>query len=95
MEAQVRSLQAARSTPQGAIRHVFGPYAEQALAVAWCESRFDVNARNGQYLGLMQMGEYARGRYGHGPTALEQARAAYAYFVDAGYSWGPWSCKPW
>lgn len=95
LEAQVRSLQSARSTPQGAIRHVFGRYAEQALAVAWCESRYDVWAGNGQYLGLFQMGDYARSTYGHGDTALEQARAAYAYFAASGYDWSPWACRPW
>lgn len=95
LEAQVRSLQAARSTPQGAIRAVFGRYAEQALAVAWCESRYDVWAGNGQYLGLFQMGDYARSTYGHGDTALEQARAAYRYFAASGYDWSPWACRPW
>lgn len=82
--------------PTRAIAWVFGPYAAQALAVSSCETggTFDVNATNGQYLGLFQMGEYARARYGHGPTALEQAIAARAYFVESGRTWGPWSCKP-
>lgn len=95
LEAQVRSLQAARRTPQGAIRYVFGPYAEEALQVAWCESRYDVNAQNGQYLGLFQAGSYMRSRYGHGTDALTQARAAYAYFAASGYDWSPWACRPW
>lgn len=95
LEAQVRSLQGARRTPQGAIRHVFGRYAEQALAVAWCESRYSVTASNGQYLGLFQMGDFARSRYGHGPDSLTQARAAFAYFAASGYDWSPWACRPW
>lgn len=81
-------------TPQGAIRHVFGAYAYQAIAVAWCESRFSVNARNGQYLGLFQMGSSERARYGHSSSALGQARAAYRYFVASGRDWSPWACKP-
>lgn len=80
--------------PEAAIRRVFGAYASQALTVAWCESRFDVYARNGQYLGLFQMGDYARGRYGHSWTALGQSRSAFAYFMDAGADWSPWECKP-
>jgi hypothetical protein len=78
----------------GAICSAFGRYCSQALAVARCESGLSVNATNGQYLGLFQMGDYARGRYGHGGDALTQARAAYAYFHDSGDSWGPWECKP-
>lgn len=74
---------------------VFGPYCSQALEVADCESGFYVWASNGQYLGLFQMGDYARGRYGHASHAWGQARAAYRYFVDSGRDWSPWACKPW
>lgn len=81
-------------TPAGAICVVFGDRCEEALSVARCESGLSTRAVNGQYLGLFQMGDYARGRYGHGSTPLEQARSAHAYFVDAGSDWGPWSCKP-
>ena len=77
-----------------AICTTFRGYCSQALRVAWCESRYNVYARNGQYLGLFQMGSYARGRYGHSWSAWGQARAAYRYFRDSGYSWGPWACKP-
>ena len=76
------------------ICQVFGPYCSQALRVARCESGLQTWARNGQYLGLFQMGSYARARYGHGPDAWTQARAAYRYFRDAGYSWSPWTCRP-
>lgn len=82
------------SSPAAAICAVFGAYCSQALAVARCESGLSVYAQNGQYLGLFQMGEYARGRYGHSYSALGQAQAAFAYFRDSGYSWGPWECKP-
>lgn len=82
------------SNPEAAIEHVFGEYAWQAKAVAWCESRMSVWASNGQYLGLFQMGEFARERYGHGFSALAQARAAFRYFVASGRDWSPWTCKP-
>lgn len=76
------------------ICYVFGAYCAQALRVAWCESRFDVWARNGQYLGLFQMGSYARAHYGHGNDAWAQSRAAYRYFVASGRDWSPWTCRP-
>jgi len=76
------------------ICYVFGAYCAQALRVAWCESRFDVWARNGQYLGLFQMGSYARARYGHGNDPWAQSRAAYRYFVASGSDWSPWTCRP-
>lgn len=75
-----------------AICKTFGRYCSQALRVSWCESRWSIYARNGQYLGLFQMGSYARSRYGHGSDAWTQARAAYAYFRDSG--WSPWQCLP-
>jgi hypothetical protein len=79
-------------TTQQIICQVFGPYCSQALRVAYCESRYSIWAQNGQYLGLFQMGNYARARYGHGNNAWVQARAAYRYFRDAG--WSPWECRP-
>jgi hypothetical protein len=86
--------QVARS-PHRAICYVFHGYCGQALQVARCESRLRTTARNGQYLGMFQMGTTARQLYGHGETPLAQARAAYRYFVDSGRDWSPWSCKPW
>ncbi len=81
-------------SPRAAICQVFGPYCSQAIRVADCETggTFSVHARNGQYLGLFQMGDYARSTYGHSWTALGQARAAHRYFLDAG--WSPWQCLP-
>jgi hypothetical protein len=76
---------------------VFGRYCQQALNVASCETggTFSVWARNGQYLGIFQMGSYARARFGHSNTVLGQSRAAYRYFVASGRDWSPWQCKPW
>lgn len=82
------------STPL-VICQVFGDrYCGQALRVSWCESRFDTRARNGQYRGIFQMGSWERRRFGHGPDAYSQARAAYRYFRVTGKDWSPWACKP-
>ena len=82
--------------PHDAIRRVFGAYAAGAIDVARCETggTFSVYARNGQYLGLFQMGSWERATYGHGWTPWEQARAAYRYFVASGRDWSPWQCRP-
>lgn len=88
------ALQSVR-TPQAAICRVFGSFCVEALQVARCESRLRTWARNGEYLGLFQMGSAARALFGHGSTAFEQALAAHRYFVFSGRDWSPWNCKPW
>ncbi len=93
MTARLAALRAA--PPRKAICAVFGPHCGEALQVAHCESRLTTTARNGQYLGLFQMGSSERALFGHGETAYEQARAAHRYFVRSGRDWSPWSCKPW
>lgn len=94
--AHYRRVLSRSLSPQSAIAQVFGPYANEALRVSYCETggTYSTSASNGQYLGLFQMGDYARSRYGHSSTALGQARAAYAYFVDSGRDWSPWECRP-
>jgi hypothetical protein len=95
-EAEVRQLQSIRRAgPRRAICHVFGRSCGEALRVAHCESRLRLEAHNGQYLGLFQMGVSERRRFGHGVTAYRQAQAAHRYFVLSGRDWSPWSCKPW
>lgn len=91
-----RNFATISSDPAQAICHVFGNYCSEALTVARCESgpHLSIRATNGQYLGLFQMGDYARQKYGHSNDALGQARSAYEYFADSGYDWSPWSCKP-
>ena len=84
---------ASQSVP-AIICRVFGSYCSQAVAVARCESGLSTTAVNGQYLGIFQMGSSERAIYGGGGTALEQAQAAYRYFVASGRDWSPWSCKP-
>jgi hypothetical protein len=81
--------------PALVICEVFGDrYCGQALRVAWCESRLDTRAANGQYRGLFQMGERERRRYGHGSTPRAQAQAARRYFLATGRTWRPWECRP-
>ena len=94
----VVATSASAGTPaqnRAVICQVFGRYCSQAIAVSRCESNHQTWASNGQYLGLFQMGSYARSRYGHSSGAWGQARAAYRYFVDSGRDWSPWECKPW
>jgi len=79
-----------------AVRHYWHTKTEriQAFNIVACETggAYNTNATNGQYLGLFQMGSYARARYGHGSSADAQARAAHRYWLDSG--WSPWSCRP-
>jgi hypothetical protein len=96
LREQVRARDARRLAglpPKEAICNVFGSYCQEALAVAWCESRHRTRAQNGQYLGLFQMGSYERRLFGHGATARSQAVAAHRYFVRSGRDWSPWACR--
>ena len=92
-DAGSKARRLAHAPPRAAICEVFGRYCRQALAVAWCESGHQTTARNGQYLGLFQMGDWARAYAGHGETAYEQAVAAYKLFMKTGRDWSPWSCR--
>jgi hypothetical protein len=83
----------AKLPPKPAICSVFGRYCEEAVAVAWCESRLQTTAQNGQYLGMFQMGSHERELFGHGSTPRDQAVAAHKYFVVSGRDWSPWSCR--
>ena len=66
------------------------PERVKAFDVVACETggAYNTTARNGQYLGLFQMGARERSTYGHGETALAQARAAFRYYAISG--WRPW-----
>jgi len=79
-----------------AICQTFGPrYCHQALRVARCESNLDPKAKNGQYLGVFQMGAHERRTYGHHHSnTWKQAQAAKRYWIATGKTWGPWECKP-
>lgn len=93
--AHRRMISRLERSPAKAICFVFGDHCGEALRVARCESGYRTTAQNGQYLGMFQMGTSERRLFGHGPTPLAQARAAYRYFVRSGSDWSPWSCKPW
>jgi hypothetical protein len=96
LSAKVQRREARRLSslkPKEAICTVFGDVCQEATAVAWCESHLQTTARNGQYLGLFQMGSYERRLFGHGATAHAQALAAHRYFVRSGRDWSPWSCR--
>ena len=62
----------------------------KAFDVIACETggHYNTTAENGQFLGLFQMGSWARARYGHGRSARAQARAAYLYWRQSG--WAGW-----
>jgi hypothetical protein len=89
---EIRKLRLA--PPKVVICAIFKGNCKQAVDVAWCESRLNTTAQNGEYLGLFQMGSTARELFGHGATALAQSVAAHRYFVYSGRDWSPWSCKP-
>jgi len=96
LEAKVHARDArklASLKPRAAICAVFGNDCQAAVAVAWCESHLSTTARNGQYLGLFQMGSYERELFGHGDSAHAQAVAAHRYYVRSGRDWSPWSCR--
>lgn len=93
--ALVVAAVAGAMTARQAIRQTFGPYADEAIRVATCESELKPWARNGQYLGLFQVSEHWRRTVpGFGSSALAQARHAYRVFRLTGSTWAHWTCKP-
>jgi len=75
---------------------------EEALSVAWCESRHDPAAvsPDGQNWGLMQINEstwrpfFGEARWSQVLEAEENVRMAWEIYQRAGMTWQPWSCKP-
>lgn len=93
-DARGRALTPAQERARQAVLDVWPKaYEQAALAVAWCESRWYRSAKNGQFLGIFQMGAHERRTYGHGTGAYAQARAALRYFRATGSDWSPWSCR--
>ena len=82
------------------IRAVFGPYGNQAVAVATCESGLNPNAANPNSTarGLFQFlsSTWATTSYaGYSPfNAWANIQAAHQVFVRDGYSWHEWVCQP-
>lgn len=74
------------------------PYtaAEQAVRVAWCESRWTNTDVTGQYKGVFQLGSSERAQYQVGDYVgvISQVRSGYRMFVAAGRSWSRWQCRP-
>lgn len=66
------------------------PYGDLSR-VAWCESRLDPFARNGRYVGLLQLGWAPFGMDPYDPIA--NALSA-ALTVRRDGSWRQWTCKP-
>lgn len=78
-------------TPQtvaALILQKFGVNGRKAVQVFRCESHLKTTARNGQHLGIGQLGKAERARYGHGEDAETQINAAYELFLARG--WNPW-----
>ena len=84
---------------EAAIEMHFGPYGpdvvEEAKRVARCESGWNPDATNGQYLGLFQMGAYHYWRFEGNAwnDPYVNARAAGGLWAES-HSWRHWSCKP-
>lgn len=80
----------------------FGPIADQALSVAWCESRYRPGATNGPSRGLFQVHEVHAdqwldviGRSYWSSWDDPAANAAFAHWLhDQAGSWRAWSCRP-
>jgi hypothetical protein len=67
-----------------------GDLCPTAMRIVNCETggNYTPWSANGQYLGIFQMGSRERATYGHGDNVWAQAKAAYHYFLVAG--WSPW-----
>lgn len=63
------------------------------IRVAQCESTLNRWATNGQYLGLFQLGGFARSKFLRGnwynPWKNSEAAARYARWAGG---WSPWTC---
>lgn len=71
---------------------------EKAVDVAWCESRHNPQARNGQFAGLFQIGrqwhEGRASRLGFSWGQMYEASPNIIVAADlwAEQGWSPWSC---
>lgn len=88
------------SVARRAVCHYFtGYHCVEAMAVVGCETgrTYSPWAKNGQYLGIFQMGLHERAKFGHGNNVWAQSRAAHRYYryelVHGLWGWTPWSCK--
>lgn len=74
------------------ICRVFGSVCGAARSIAWTESRYRTWAKNGQYLGIFQMGSSERETYDTLPytTAYNQIVDAHNMYLARGFE--PWYC---
>jgi hypothetical protein len=88
--AQAERTRSNYQSARQAVCHYFGKDCDMAMKIVKCETggTYVPWTANGQYLGIFQMGSHERATYGHGNNVWAQAKAAYAYFRDAGF--GPW-----
>lgn len=74
---------------------VYGVPVSQLADVAYCESRHNPLARNGQYRGLFQEGPmFERGPFSSFSVWDPVANALTAAWTVAREGWGQWACKP-
>ena len=66
---------------------------DRLIAIAKCESGFREDARNGQYLGIYQMGKHEFATYGTGDplNARDNVKAAINLYLRRSFQ--PWQCK--
>jgi len=89
--AQASSINENYRSAYRAVCFYFKQNCATAMRIVKCETggTYTPWSANGQYLGIFQMGSSERARYGHGNNVWAQAKAAYAYYRDAG-GFGPW-----
>jgi hypothetical protein len=84
------------SSPEAAIRQVFGPLgvADQAVGVAACESGLDPGADSGTYKGLFQLGPHLAGTVaaygGNWFDPMTNSLAARDLYLSHG-GWSSWA----
>lgn len=76
-------------TNEQIVRAVFHEEPDKAVDIFTCESGLRTTAKNGQHLGIAQMGQEERERFGHAEDAQTQVEAAKDYY-DVAQGFGPW-----
>jgi hypothetical protein len=73
-----------------ALKRHFKSEWRRAAITSWAEGGWNPAAKNGQYLGTFQMGNWARSVSGHSSNLIEQVRIAAKHRKRFG--WGQWEC---
>lgn len=101
----VSVIEAAEEEVGGDVQAVICAYpwpCEEALAVAWCESRHDARAVDAfaENWGLFQINEqtwrpyFGEERWARVLEASENTAMAWEIYERGGRTWLPWSCRP-